>query len=43
MKVFTPCPPADLHWWQVVALALLLLLAFFPWSAVPWMKGAWSP
>jgi hypothetical protein len=33
----------DLRWWQVVVLALVLLLAFFPWSAVTWTKGPWSP
>ena len=30
-------------WWQFVVLALLLSLAFFPWTMVTWMKGPWSP
>jgi hypothetical protein len=29
-------------WWMFVVLALLLSLAFFPWSAVTWMKGPWE-
>lgn len=30
-------------WWMFVVLLVLLSLAFFPWSAVTWMKGPWSP
>ena len=30
-------------WYQFVVLALLLSLAFFPWTAVTWRLGPWSP